>query len=153
MSKKFLNFALIFGVLALVLFLFYGKNSISQSAQDNGAQTPASELCISKECVSEHIKAHGKLPSNFITKKQAKKLGWSGGSLEPYAPGKCIGGDYFGNYEGRLPEKKGREYHECDIDTLGKSKRGAKRIIFSNDGLIYYTGDHYENFELLYGEK
>lgn len=110
-------------------------------------------IYTSKDDVALYLHTYGELPKNFITKKQAKKLGWSGGSLEPYAPGKCIGGDYFGNYEGQLPEKKGREYHECDIDTLGKSKRGAKRIIFSNDGLIYYTGDHYEHFELLYGEK
>lgn len=46
---------------------------------------------------------YGQLPNNSITKKEAKKLGWSGGSLEPYAPGKCIGGDYFGNYEKVLP--------------------------------------------------
>mgnify|MGYP006328876335 CR=1 FL=1 len=52
-----------------------------------------------------------------------------------------------------LPEAKGRTYTECDIDTLGASKRGAKRIVFSNDGLIYYTDDHYESFELLYGEE
>ena len=79
-------------------------------------------------------------------------LGWEGGSLEPYAPGKCIGGSRFGNYEGILPEKDGRTYTECDIDTLGAEKRGGKRIVFSNDGLIYYTEDHYETFELLYGE-
>ena len=91
--------------------------------------------------------------SNFITKKEAQELGWSGGSLEPYAPGKCIGGNRFGNYEGLLPEKNGRKYTECDIDTLGKSKRGAKRIVFSNDGLIYYTDNHYESFTLLYGEE
>ncbi|WP_029231946.1 ribonuclease domain-containing protein [Butyrivibrio sp. VCB2006] len=106
----------------------------------------------SREDVALYIHTYGKLPSNFITKKAAKKLGWPGGSLEEYAPGKSIGGDYFGNYEGLLPKKKGREYHECDIDTKGKSKRGSKRIIYSNDGLIYYTGDHYESFELLYGE-
>ena len=106
----------------------------------------------SKEDVAEYIHAFGKLPSNFITKKEAQKLGWTGGSLEKYAPGKSIGGDYFGNYEGLLPSKKGRKYYECDIDTKGKSKRGAKRIIYSNDGLIYYTEDHYESFELLYGE-
>ena len=63
-----------------------------------------------------------------------------------------IGGDYFGNYEGNLPEAKGRDYYECDIDTDG-SYRGAKRIVFSDDGLIYYTEDHYETFELLYGEE
>lgn len=102
----------------------------------------------SKEDVALYLHVYGELPQNFMTKKQAKKLGWSGGSLEDYAPGMCIGGDYFGNYEGLLP--KDREYHECDIDTLGKKSRGAKRIIYSDDGYIYYTGDHYENFELLY---
>ena len=106
----------------------------------------------SKDDVAQYIHIYGHLPSNFITKKDAEKLGWQGGSLEPYAPGKCIGGSHFGNYEGILPEKEGRTYTECDIDTLGADKRGAKRIVFSNDGLIYYTEDHYESFELLYGE-
>lgn len=106
-----------------------------------------------KEDVALYIYTYGELPSNFITKKEAQELGWSGGSLEPYAPGKCIGGNRFGNYEGLLPEKNGRKYTECDIDTLGKSKRGAKRIVFSNDGLIYYTDNHYESFTLLYGEE
>jgi len=105
-----------------------------------------------KEDVSLYLYQYGRLPDNFITKKQAQKLGWEGGSLEPYAPGKCIGGDYFGNYEKRLPDAKGREYTECDIDTLGAKNRGAKRIVFSNDGLIFYTDDHYESFELIYGE-
>ena len=107
----------------------------------------------SKEEVALYIHTYGRLPDNFITKKEAQALGWPGGSLEPYAPGKCIGGSRFGNYEGLLPEKEGRTYTECDIDTLGAESRGAKRIVFSNDGLIYYTGDHYESFELLYGEE
>ena len=106
-----------------------------------------------KEDVALYIHTYGRLPGNFITKKEAEKLGWPGGDLRPYAPGKCIGGDRFGNYEGLLPAKKGRTYTECDIDTLDASKRGAKRIVFSNDGLIYYTGNHYESFELLYGEE
>lgn len=107
----------------------------------------------SKDEVALYIHTYNQLPNNFITKKMAQKLGWSGGSLEPYAPGKCIGGDRFGNYEGLLPKKAGRTYTECDIDTLYADKRGAKRIIFSNDGLIYYTEDHYETFTLLYGEE
>lgn len=106
-----------------------------------------------KEDVALYIHTYSRLPGNFITKKDAQALGWTGGSLEPYAPGKCIGGSHFGNYEGILPEKEGRSYTECDIDTLGADKRGAKRIVFSNDGLIYYTEDHYESFELLYGEE
>lgn len=103
-----------------------------------------------KEDVALYIHLYGELPMNFMTKKQARDLGWEGGSLEPVAPGMCIGGDWFGNYEGLLPED--REYTECDIDTRGKDSRGAKRIVFSDDGLIYYTEDHYESFELLYGE-
>lgn len=106
----------------------------------------------SKDDVALFIHVYGRLPDNFISKKDAEKLGWSGGSLEPYAPGKCIGGSRFGNYEGILPDRDGRTYTECDIDTLGAQKRGAKRIVFSNDGLIYYTEDHYESFELLYGD-
>ena len=114
---------------------------------------PEDGTYTSAEDVALYIHLYGHLPDNFITKKQAEKLGWQGGSLEPYAPGKCIGGSRFGNYEGLLPEKEGRSYTECDIDTLGASKRGAKRIVFSNDGLIYYTEDHYESFTLLYGEE
>lgn len=106
-----------------------------------------------KEDVALYISTYGCLPSNFMTKSEARDLGWEGGSLEPFAPGMCIGGDHFGNYEGLLPEAEGREYTECDIDTLGASSRGAKRIVFSNDGLVYYTEDHYESFELLYGEE
>lgn len=103
-----------------------------------------------KEDVALYIHTYGHLPDNFMTKNEARKLGWEGGGLEDYAPGMCIGGDRFGNYEGLLPED--REYTECDIDTMGRSSRGAKRIVFSQDGLIYYTDDHYESFTLLYGE-
>ena len=123
----------------------------SQTPSVAEATTPAIDedgVYTTKEDVALYLHTYGKLPGNFITKKAAKKLGWSGGSLEDYAPGKCIGGDYFGNYEGLLPEDK--EYHECDIGTLGKKSRGAKRIIYSDDGYIYYTADHYESFELLY---
>ena len=109
------------------------------------------EPLYTKEDVALYIHTYGKLPQNFITKKQARELGWGGGSLEPYAPGMCIGGDRFGNYEGLLPE--GHSYTECDVNTLGASSRGAERIIFSSDGLIYYTGDHYASFTLLYGEE
>jgi len=120
---------------------------------DPKEQLPEDGSYTTKEDVSLYIHLYGKLPSNFITKKQAEKLGWSGGGLEKYAPGKCIGGNRFGNYEGLLPKKDGRTYTECDIDTLGAKSRGAKRIVFSNDGLVYYTDDHYESFELLYGEE
>jgi hypothetical protein len=131
------------------------SEDVDESLPEEGEESLLAEdgTYTSKEDVALYIYQYGHLPDNFITKKEAEKLGWSGGSLEPYAPGKCIGGSRFGNYEGLLPEKDGRIYTECDIDTLGASKRGAKRIVYSNDGLIYYTGDHYETFELLYGEE
>lgn len=104
----------------------------------------------SKDEVALYIHLFGHLPSNYITKKQAEKSGWKGGALKD---GKCIGGTYFGNYEGLLPEAEDRYYTECDVDTAGKKDRGEKRIVFSNDGLIYYTDDHYKTFTLLYGEE
>ena len=111
-------------------------------------------IYTSKEDVAAYLYEYSHLPSNFITKKEAKKLGWvsSEGNLDEVAPGMSIGGDYFGNYEGNLPKADDRDYYECDIDFDG-TYRNSKRIVYSNDGLIYYTEDHYETFELLYGEE
>lgn len=106
----------------------------------------------SKEDVALYIHQYGKLPQNFMTKSEAKAQGWRGGALSNTLPGKCIGGDIFQNREGLLPKKEGRQYYECDIGTLSTTSRGALRIVFSNDGLVYYTSNHYESFELLYGE-
>ena len=104
--------------------------------------------------VAEYLNLFGHLPDNYITKNEAKDLGWvsSRGNLWDVAPGKCIGGDSFGNREGLLPEKKGRKYYECDVNYEG-GYRGDDRIIFSNDGMIYFTGDHYNSFDLLYGKE
>lgn len=107
----------------------------------------------SAEDVGLYLYTYGCLPENFITKSEARELGWDGGSVERYGEGLAIGGDKFGNREGLLPKADGRQYYECDIDTDGENSRGGKRIVFSNDGLIYYTEDHYESFELLYGEE
>ena len=106
----------------------------------------------SRDTVALYLMKYGTLPQNYITKAEAQALGWEGGSLLEYAPGKSIGGDRFGNYEGALPEAEGRTYTECDIDTAGADERGAKRIVFSNDGLIFYTEDHYQTFTLLLGD-
>ena len=162
MNKKTLT-ALLSVLLAVVLGIFgiFQNDSpasvLETPALSTTATTEADLLDIqgsytSKEDVALYIHLYGKLPDNFITKDEARALGWEGGGLEDYAPGKCIGGDRFGNYEGLLPDATGRTWTECDISTLGKDSRGAKRIVFSNDGLIYYTNDHYESFELLYGE-
>lgn len=117
----------------------------SPSIDENGIYT-------SMEDVSLYLWTYGRLPSNFITKNEARKLGWEGGGLDRYAEDKCIGGDRFGNREGLLPEEY--DYIECDIDTLNRDSRGAKRIVFSEGcELIYYTDDHYESFTLIYGEE
>lgn len=107
----------------------------------------------SKDEVALYIHLYGDLPDNYVTKSEAEDAGWNGGNVERYTgEGTAIGGSRFGNREGLLPKEQGRTYTECDIDTVGENSRGAKRIVFSNDGLVYYTDDHYESFELLYGE-
>jgi guanyl-specific ribonuclease Sa len=126
------------------------SSSVETQAPADVATIDESGSYTTKDDVALYIHTYGHLPDNFVTKAEAQAAGWSGGSLEKYLPGKCIGGDRFGNYEGLLPSASGRTYRECDINTLGASSRGAERIIFSNDGLIYYTGDHYDSFELLY---
>lgn len=156
------NKKMLAGLLALLLAFVLSAIWQPASQLETPATQPSTQVTqpqldpdgsyTTKEDVALYIHLYGKLPGNFITKSQAKKLGWSSGGLEEYAPGKCIGGDTFGNREGLLPKAPGRTWTECDIDTMGKDSRGAKRIVFSNDGLVYYTDDHYKSFQLLYGE-
>ena len=125
-------------------------------AKDPAAEEP--ELTQTADTVDErgyyydaehvvlYLDAYGHLPENYITKSEARALGWEGGSVEAYQEGAAIGGDRFGNREGLLPEEPGRTYTECDINTLGADSRGAERLIFSNDGLYFYTSDHYASF-------
>lgn len=98
------------------------------------------------ENVVLYLITYDRLPSNYITKNEARALGWEGGSVEQFQEGAAIGGDRFGNREGLLPQKDGRVYTECDLDTNGAKSRGAKRLVFSNDDLYFYTEDHYETF-------
>lgn len=121
----------------------YSQTSDAGGLDENSAYT-------TKEDVALYLHVFGHLPPNFITKSAAQAKGWPGGSLEPYAPGCCIGGDKFSNFEGKLPKAPRRKYYECDIDTLGASARGSKRLVYSTDGLIFYTEDHYETFTKLY---
>lgn len=133
-----------------------GEGNVSQSGEkgdDGNKSVDEDGWYTSKEEVALYIHLYGDLPDNYVTKKEAEEAGWSGGNVERYmGEGTAIGGSRFGNREGLLPKEQGRTYTECDIDTPGENSRGAKRIVFSNDGLVYYTDDHYESFELLYGE-
>ncbi|MCF0133398.1 MAG: ribonuclease [Blautia sp.] len=123
----------------------------SDTKEDSAVEVDKDGTYTTKEEVAAYIHKYNELPSNFITKKEAQKLGWNSkeGNLDEVAPGKSIGGDYFGNYDKNLPEAKGRKYTECDINFDG-GFRGGERIVFSNDGLIFYTNDHYNTFEQLY---
>ena len=116
---------------------------LAESLDENGIYT-------TKEDLGLYIHTYGHLPGNLVTKEEARSAGWEGGGLDDVLPGMCIGGDRFGNREGLLPSAPGRSWTECDVNTLHAGSRGAERIVFSNDGLIYYTGDHYESFEPLY---
>ncbi len=98
------------------------------------------------EHVVLYLEYYGCLPDNYITKNEARDLGWNGGTPERFLEGSAIGGDKFGNREKILPVQKGRTYTECDLNTNGASSRGAERLVFSNDGLYFHTEDHYEHF-------
>lgn len=103
------------------------------------------------EEVALYLHVFAELPPNYLTKSEARRLGWvsSEGNLWDVAYGTSIGGDSFGNREGLLPEARGRDWYECDVNYYG-GFRGSERLLFSSDGLIYYSGDHYRTFEEMY---
>lgn len=127
------------------------EKSSAGEVQSDAVSVERDGIYTSKDEVAAYLHAFGELPSNYITKKEARNLGWdsSEGNLWDVTDQKSIGGDHFGNYDKILPEKKGRKYYECDIDYDG-GYRGPCRLVYSNDGLIYYTEDHYNTFEQLY---
>lgn len=122
--------------------------------QQNGTLLAEDGRYSTPEEVAEYLHYYGHLPSNYLTKQQARELGWNSaeGNLWQVAEGMSIGGDRFGNREGLLPEAENRTWYECDVNYEG-GFRGAERLLYSSDGLIYYTDDHYESFTLLYGEE
>ena len=168
MNKKIISLLLIFAV--LLTFVGCTSQSEPNNSQPNNVETPDNieqpDISVdneevksinedgeysSTEEVALYIHTYEKLPSNFITKKKAMDLGWesSKGNLWDVTDKMSIGGDKFGNREGLLPKAEGRVWYECDVNYEG-GFRDAERIVFSNDGLIYYTNDHYESFEQLY---
>ena len=127
------------------------EETLQESVTEKEVQVEENGNYTSKEEVALYIHTYGKLPVNYITKKEAQDMGWdpSKGNLSDILPGMSIGGSAFGNYEGALPRANGRIYFECDIDYDG-GYRGAKRLVYSNDGLVFYTEDHYNTFEQIY---
>lgn len=131
------------------------QNAPSEDADtpDETAQIDEDGSYTTKDDVALYIHTYGHLPDNFITKKDAQALGWRAGRSSPTRRANALAAADSATTRISWPEADGRTYTECDIDTLGADSRGAKRIVFSNDGLIYYTEDHYKSFELLYGEE
>ena len=160
--KKFLKVLPYIIILCCVIFLACMVIKVKERADALTAQVDAlaaqvgvldaEKLALTEpQEIADYIFLYGKLPPNFITKKEAQKLGWdsSWNYVSDVAPGKSIGGDRFGNYEGLLPAKKGRQWYEADCYYNG-GRRNAYRILFSNDGLVYYTDDHYESFTQMF---
>ena len=146
---------------ALIVALLAGMGIIDLPGEDAApaalptaavqAQTVQSGPIIEPQAIADYLFEHGELPENFITKAEAKKLGWDSAKndVSDVAPGYSIGGDRFGNYEGLLPDKDGRTWYEADCYYTG-GNRNACRIVFSSDGLVYYTDDHYATFTQLF---
>ncbi|MGI6679077.1 MAG: ribonuclease domain-containing protein [Dehalobacterium sp.] len=120
---------------------------IKSSDQTNIMEMEPEGSYSTPEEVAAYLHRYKQLPSNYLTKKEATALGWESqqGNLWEVADGMSIGGDAFGNREGRLPQAQGRKWYECDVNYQG-GFRGAERLVYSNDGLIYYTKDHYQTF-------
>lgn len=106
------------------------------------------EYYYDRDDVAAYIWLYKDLPDNYITKQEAEDMDWEVDDGSEFV----IGGDYFGNYEGLLPEEDGRDYYEADLVEGYTTHRGTSRLVYSNDGLVFYTNDHYESFEQLYGE-
>jgi len=148
-KKKLISIS---GLILLLIIVAYFQSDLNQpSANPQGTELAEDGYYSTHEDVALYIHTYGRLPANFITKSEAQELGWdnSKGNLWEVADQLSIGGDRFGNREGQLPDNPGRVWYECDVNCAG-GYRGPERIVYSNDGLIYYTDDHYESFTRLY---
>ena len=125
----------------------FEKEKSDFSNKNNDSSNQIDEL-TNDEIVVKYLKEHGELPEYYITKSEAKSLGWvpSKGNLCEVAPGRAIGGDIWTNRQKSLPTKSGRKYFEADLN-YNCGNRNADRVVFSNDGLVFVTHDHYRNFE------
>jgi hypothetical protein len=133
--------------LALLLLLAFPASALSPGELGDFARRAGIEDTRGfAETVSE-VRANGRLPARYVNKAEAQRQGWAPGrNICKVLPGKAIGGDLFQNAERHLPEKPGRRWREADLDTPCGNSRGPKRLVFSNDGLIFVTIDHYRSF-------
>ena len=100
-----------------------------------------------QDVVVSYLRKNDRLPDYYVTKQQARAQGWNSreGNLCSILPGRAIGGDRFSNRGKALPTAPGRIWFEADIN-YHCGHRGAERLLYSNDGLIYVTHNHYKNF-------
>ncbi len=161
MSNKTRRFLWIIATILLVGIWFFNNNSesntsiietIENTLQDNVDEKSVNVKDISaltdERIVVEYVRKHNRLPDYYMTKREANSKGWnsSKGNLCDVLPGIAIGGDHFGNREGLLPKKSGRKYFEADLN-YNCGRRNADRLVYSNDGLIFITKDHYKSFQ------
>lgn len=118
-----------------------GKTAMTAGKTDIAQLTDANT-------VVRWLQQHHRLPDVYLTKSEARRQGWNPakGNLCKVLPGRAIGGDRFSNREQRLPMQAGRQWYEADVnDDCGH--RDTDRLLYSSDGLIYLTTDHYRSFK------
>lgn len=123
----------------------------SEPAAQEAAGQIAAPAFTDPQAIADYIFANRRLPDHFITRREAEALGYDADRnfLSDVAPGLSLGGDRFGNYENLLPKASTRTWKECDANYIS-GPRGTERIIYSNDGLVYYTADHYETYTQMF---
>ncbi|MBD2790839.1 barnase [Xenorhabdus sp. 42] len=137
-------------VLTKGLLPFGTEKSAPNTVVSESLSTQKIDVLTEHQRVADYLRKYHKLPDYYITKKQARRLGWNPreGNLCDVLPGKAIGGDRFSNRENKLPAQQGRNWFEADVN-YRCGHRGSDRLLYSNDGLIYLTVDHYNHFTRL----
>lgn len=126
------------------------ENTIGKDEKANREEISLEEHSIqnltNEVKVINYVKSNHELPDYYITKSEARKQGWvpSEGNLCDVLPGKAIGGDKFSNREKTLPS--GKQYFEADVN-YNCGNRNADRIVFTKEGEVYLTKNHYKSFQ------
>lgn len=122
------------------------SSATNQNTRGSSADQQSIEQLTEEKTVISYVKQQHRLPDYYITKNEARKEGWnpSKGNLCEVLPGRAIGGDKFSNREKRLPD--GEKYFEADVN-YQCGGRNADRIIFTKEGDVYLTKNHYKSFE------
>ena len=144
MNKK-LIIAALFAIVATVVGLRHPAPTQTHSQVDDIS------VLTRQQRVADYLHQYQRLPSLYLSKSEARKRGWNPekGDLCHVLPGRAIGGDRFSNREKVLPEAHGRRWFEADVN-YQCGHRGSDRMLYSSDGLIYVTHDHYRHVEQVY---